>query len=74
LIKYKILPGVVAQAFNPSIQEAEVGRYLSEFKASLVYIARSKPPGVHSNTLPQTDRQTDKTLHLTGLYEAKLSV
>jgi hypothetical protein len=33
---------VVADAFNPSTREAEAGRRISEFKASLVYRVSSR--------------------------------
>jgi hypothetical protein len=34
--------GVVAHAFNPSTREAEAGRGISEFEASLVYKVSSR--------------------------------
>jgi hypothetical protein len=35
-------PGVMAHAFNPSTWEAERGRRISEFEASLVYKVSSR--------------------------------
>jgi hypothetical protein len=31
--------GMVAYSFNPNTQKAEAGRFISEFKARLVYIS-----------------------------------
>jgi hypothetical protein len=43
-------PGVVAHAFNPSIQEAEAGGFLS-----------SRPqPGIHRETLSQKTKKKKK--------------
>jgi hypothetical protein len=42
-IKTWIMPGVVAHAFNSSTWEAEAGG--SDFKASLVYLARLMKSG-----------------------------
>jgi hypothetical protein len=40
--KKKKEPGVVTQVFNPSTREAEAGRRISEFGASLVYRVSSR--------------------------------
>ena len=47
-------PGVVAQAFNPSTQEAEAGRF--EFKVSLVYKAPGQPE-LYRETLSQKTKK-----------------
>jgi hypothetical protein len=45
---------MVAHAFNTSIQEAEPGRPLAEFKASLVYILRALvQSGLHRDMLSE---------------------
>ena len=42
---------VVAHAFDPSTWEAEGGRWISKFRASLVYRASSRTANVHRETL-----------------------
>lgn len=44
-------PGMVLHAFNPCTWESEAGRFLFEFKASLVYLVSSKLLELHSRTL-----------------------
>lgn len=44
--------------------------YLYEFKDGLVYIASSKLPGLHSETLPQGGMRGESFLHV-GLTEIR---
>jgi hypothetical protein len=48
---------VVVLIFNPSAQEAETGRHISEFKASLVYRVIPGQPMLHREILFQKTKQ-----------------
>lgn len=48
--------GVMAHTFNPHSQEAEA----DEFEDSLVYIANSKSPKIHNETLSQEPKGNEK--------------
>jgi hypothetical protein len=53
-------PGVVAHAFNPSTREAEAGRWISEFEASLVYRVSSRTARAAQKN-PVSKNQKNKT-------------
>jgi hypothetical protein len=53
-------PGMVAQAFNPSTQEAEAGRFLSS-RPSLVYKVSSRTArATQRNPVSKNQKQTNK--------------
>jgi hypothetical protein len=53
--------GVVVHTFNPSTQEAEAGRQISEFEASLVYRVSSRTArAIQRNPVSKTQQQQQK--------------